>query len=247
MVLQLGCLGCGVLRDTKPVSEIQKLVGHPSPGVSRAALLALVAIGDQTSMETVAYGLLHGDESSRRAAAEALANHPEEGHPTLQEGSQLEDPAVRRAVVFGLGRIHESWALPILEKMRAEDTQWVVQDAATQTLETLTSQHPRTPQPLPALTHTPWLIGFAGEQGMGVSPGKPAYDLLYKALNEGDEDQRLAALYYLRFHGDKNSAMPLLETYLSSASDVRSESFETLNLLAAKGIEIPQPLKFGLK
>lgn len=236
---QLACLGCGILRDQKSVSDIQGLINHHSPNVSRAAILALIAIGDQTSMESVAYSLLHGDESLRRAAAEALANHPEEGHPTLQEASQLEEPAVRRAVVFGLGRIQETWSISILENMRADDTQWVVQDAATQTLEAITNKHPRTPETLAELTHTPWLIGFAGEKGMGVSPGRPAYDLLYKALKDGDEDQRLAALYYLRFKGDRESAVPLMETYRSSASDVRESAYEALKLLTSKGIELP--------
>jgi HEAT repeat protein len=236
---QLACLGCGILRDQKSVNEIKSLINHHSPNVSRAALLTLIAIGDQTSMESVAYNLLHGDESLRRAAAEALANHPEEGHPTLQEGSQLEEPAVRRAVVFGLGRIHETWSISILENMRADDTQWVVQDAATQTLEAMTNKHPRTPEAIPELTHTAWLIGFAGEKGMGVSPGRPAYDLLYKALREGDEDQRLAALHYLRFKGDRESAVPLLKTYQSSTSDVRDSAYEALHLLTSKGIELP--------
>ncbi len=118
---QLAVLGLGYLRDTKSVTELGRLIDDHSPGVSRAAVLALVAVGDQTGMETVAYSLLHGDESLRRAAAQALTNNPEEGYPTLQEGSALEDPGVRRAVTYGLGRLRLPWATEILEKMVAED------------------------------------------------------------------------------------------------------------------------------
>jgi HEAT repeat protein len=198
-------------------------------------------------METVAYTLLHGDELLRRAAAEALANHPEEGYPTLEEGSTLEDPAVRRAVVFGLTRVKQPWSIKILDKMRTEDPQWVVQDAATQVLESINNPHPRIPRQLPPLTQTAWLISFAGERGMGVAPGKPAYDLLYQALREGDEDQRLAALYYLSHRGNEGAIMPLYHTYFSSTGDIRETAFEALWNLAASGVDLPPPVQYGLK
>jgi hypothetical protein len=244
---QLAILGCGMLRDTKSISEINKLLEDSSPGVNRAVLLALIAIGDKNGMETVAFALLHGDESLRRSAAEALANHPEEGYPTLEEGANLDDPAVRRATVFGLARTRQPWAISILEKMRSEDTQWVVQDAATQVLEMITNQHPRVPQPLPKLPQTAWLIAFAAERGMGVAPGKPAYDLLYQALQEGDEDQRLAALYYLSFKCNESAVLPLYHTYFSSSGDVREAAFEGLCYLSASGIDLPPPIQYGLR
>ena len=247
LLRQLAILACGMLHDTKSVPEINKLIEDLSPGVSRAVLLALIAIGEKSGMETVAYALLHGDESLRRAAAEALANHPEEGYPTLEEGGNLDEPAVRRAVAFGLGRIQQPWAISMLEKMRSEDTQWVVQDAATQVLEKINSSHPRTPQPLPKLPQTPWLISFAAERGMGVAPGKPAYDLLYQALQDGDEDQQLAALYYLSHKGNESTLMPLYHTYFSSSGDVREAAFEALWNLSAAGVELPPPIQYGLK
>jgi HEAT repeat protein len=209
--------------------------------------LALVAIGDKSGLETVAYTLLQGDEGLRRSAAEALANHPEEGHPTLEEGSTLEDTAVRRAAAFGLGRIRQPWATAILEKMHTEDSQWVVQDAATQMLDTIHQPHPRLPIPLPALTHTPWLIAFAGEQGMGVAPGKPAYDLLYLALKQGNEAQRLAATYYLGQNVDASAVLPLYQTYFSSTGELRETAFNALWNLAAAGISLPPPVQYGLK
>lgn len=246
-VRQLAVLGCGMLRDAKAVKQISDMLNDPSPGVSRAVILALVTIGDKTGMETVAYTLLHGDELLRRAAAEALANHPEEGYPTLEEGSTLEDPAVRRAVVFGLARVKQPWSIEILDKMHTEDPQWVVQDAATQVLESINNPHPRIPRQLPPLTQTAWLISFAGERGMGVAPGKPAYDLLAQALREGDEDQRLAALYYLSHRGNEGAIMPLYHAYFSSTGDIREAAFEALRNLAASGVELPPPVQYGLK
>ncbi|MEW5872607.1 MAG: HEAT repeat domain-containing protein [Chloroflexota bacterium] len=244
---QLAALGCGALHDTKAISELSKLLGDPSPNVVRAALLGLVAIGDKNALEVVAYALLHGDENVRRAAAEALANNSEEGHPTLQEGSTLEDPLVRRAVVYGLVRTKQTWAIETLEKLRSEDSQWVVQDAVIQLLSALDHPNPHIPTKLPVLTQAPWLIAFAAERGMGVAPGKPAYDLLYRAVKEGTEEQRLAAIYYLSRKGDSSSIIPLYQAYYTTSGELCEASFNALWQLAATGIELPPPMQYGLK
>ena len=246
MQRQLAALGLGYLRDTKSITELGKLVGDRSPGVSRAALLALVAIGDQTGMETVAYTLLHGDESLRRAAAQALANNPEEGYPTLQEGSAMEDPGVRRAITYGLGRLRQPWASEILEKIVAEDSQWVVQDAANQMLRTIQNPHPRLPRPLPPLTQTAWLIAFAAERGMGIAPGKPAVEMLFKALREGNEDQKLAVLYYLGQSGEQSAVLPVYQVYFVSQGELQEAAFSALWNLAACGVQLPPPAQYGL-
>jgi HEAT repeat protein len=246
-VRQLGILGCGMLQDVKSVGEIIKLIDDHAHGVSRAAVLALVAIGDKTGMETVAYALLQGEETLRRAAAEALTNDPEEGYPTLEEGSGLEDPGVRKAVVYGLGRTRQPWAIEILEKLRVSDTQWIVQDAATQVLDNIQKPNPRLPSQLPPLTHTAWLIAFAGERGMGVAPGKPAYDLLYQALRQGKEDQQLAAIYFLSQNGNESSVLPLYQSYFSTVGEIREAAFSALWNLASAGIPLPPPVQYGLK
>jgi hypothetical protein len=97
------------------------------------------------SPDSVATELLQGTEELRRAAAEALANNPEEGHPALADGSSMPDLLVRRAVVYGLVRVRQPWALQLLEKMQVEDEQWVVRSAATQALEEIHKPDPRLP------------------------------------------------------------------------------------------------------
>lgn len=244
---QLAALGLGYLRDTKPINELARLVADSNPSVSRAAILALVSIGDKHGLEVVASLLVSGNESQRRAAAEALANHVDEGHPTLEEASTMGDPAVRRAAVFGLGRIRQDWAIKILENLRANDSQWIVQDAANQVLQSLEGTNPRIPQSLPDLTHTAWLLNFASQLGMAVAPGKPAYELLYRSLREGNEDQKLAALYYLSGRGDESAVLPLYQIYYSSHGEIREHTWEALHQTAASGIELPSPTQYGLK
>ena len=182
----------------------------------------------------------------QKAAAEALANDLEEGQPTLKEASELEDARVRRAVVYGLGRVKQPWAVEILAKLAAEDKQWVVQDAANQVLQTIQNVHPRVPRPLPALPQTAWLIAFAGARGMGVAPGKPAYEMLRKAVQDGDEDQRVAAIYYLGWMADANAILPIYQIYFSSQGEVRETAYSALWNMAACGAALPPPSQFGL-
>ena len=242
----LAALAAGWFRDSKALQPLCELLSDLTPQVRQAACLGLVAIGDEPALEAVASGLLHGDESLRMAAAEALANNPEEGYPVLDEGSRMNDLMVRRACVSGLARLKQQWAIDILHMLQIEDNQWVVQNAATQALEEIAQPNPRIPGPLPELTETPWLIAFAGEHGIGVAPGKPARDLVFKALKEGGEEQKLAAVEYLRRYGDENAILHIYEFYFSNQEEVRETAFLALWELQAAGIPLPEPIQFGL-
>jgi HEAT repeat protein len=224
----LAALGCGLLQDLKAVPNMKALVQEAHPAVRRAACLALVATGNQMAMETVADALLHGDEDLRRIAAEALANNTEEGHPTLKEGATIDDLLVRHATAYGLRRVRQDWATLTLQQMQVSDEQWLVKDTATTLLDELNKPDPHLPRALPDLTETPWLIAFAGERGIGISPGKPALDLLMLALKEGKEEQRLAALEYLARYGESSALPNVLDVYTASQGELRESAFNTL-------------------
>jgi HEAT repeat protein len=243
--VQLAALGSGAIRDVKAIAGLTELLGESLPNIRRAACLALVYIGTDAALEAVASALLHADEELRIIAAEALANHPEEGYPILEEGSKMDDVLVRRAVVAGLQRVGQPWAQEILARMRLEDNQWVVQDAATQALEELAQPYSRLPKPVPELSETPWLIAFASERGIGIAPGKPATNLIYLALKEGNEEQQLAALQYLGRCGDQDAILPIYEAYFTSSEEVKDAAYQALWLLDAGGLEIPAPMQFG--
>jgi HEAT repeat protein len=235
----LGVLGLGMCSDSQTVNELQMLLDDPDPLIRQAACLSLVSIGSIPALEAVAAALLQGEEDVRRAAAEALANHPEEGHPVLIEGSTVEDLLVRRAVVFGLAKVREPWAIKILEKMQVEDGQWVVRNAATQALEELARRDPRIPSPRPSLSETPWLIAFAGEQGIGISPGKPAEGLLIKALAEGTDEQRIAALDRLALLAPKEAIPEIYQVLANGQGDLREAAFNSIWHMAAAGVDLP--------
>jgi len=129
-VVKLAALGCGAMRDIKSIELLESVLHTPSASARRAACLALVAIGTNEALEIVARTLLNADEELRRAAAEALANDPGEGHAMLKDGATLSDILVRRSVVYGLARLDETWAVELLQKMQVEDEQWVVRNSA---------------------------------------------------------------------------------------------------------------------
>lgn len=241
----LGVLGCGMSHDVKVITDLAGLSEDPEPRVSRAACMALMAIGNRAALDAIATILLQGTEASRRAAAEVLALNPEDGHPTLQEGAGVEDFMVRHAVVFGLAKVNQPWSEQMLEKIAIEDGQWVVRNAAMQALEDLKHVNPHIPVPMPPLHEMPWLIKYAAKTGIGVSSGKQASEVLLKALTDGEEGERMAALDYVKLYGTDNDILQVYHILYGSQGELREAAFNTIWHLAATGVPLPSPTQFG--
>jgi HEAT repeat protein len=207
--------------------------------------MALAAIGTNEALELVANTLLNADEDLRRVAAESLANDPGEGHAMLKDGTTLKDILLRRAVVFGLARVNEPWADELLQKIQIEDEQWVVRNAASQVLDSRTNFNLRIPHPLKQPSESPWLIQFAGKQGVGISPGSPATDLLLAALKSDDQDIRLAALPYLKRIPTEGVIRQLYGVMYEDNPELREATYNVLWEIGASGIKLPHPSQYG--
>jgi len=205
-----------------------------------------VEIGTSQALEAVATSLMRGDEELRIFAAEALANHPGEGHEALREGITSQDILVRRAIVYGLARVPESWAVELLEKVQVEDEQWVVRNVAVEILKMRDELDPHIPRkPIPP-AETPWLIEFAGKYGMGVIPGQPATDILLLAVKDPAHEFSNAALNYLR-HTPNEAVMAVLYPNLyGTDTDLKETVYQVLSDMAYCGTPLPSPMKFGL-
>jgi HEAT repeat protein len=245
-VIPLAALGSGAVRDRKAVPTLEEVLQAPVGAVRRAACLALVSIGMDQSLEAVARALLQGDEELRRAAAQALANDPKEGYETLREGATLADIMVRRAVVHGLARVEQPWALEKLQAMQTEDDQWAVRNLANQYVEEITKRDPRVPKQLSPPSETPWLIEFASKQGVGIPRGGPATDVLVTAFKYGNTEQRLAAIPYLKQNANEGVIGALYNGIYGEDPEVREASFLAVQEIAANGMNIPHPNQFGL-
>lgn len=248
-VRQVAALGLGYLRDTKTINELGELLYDPDLNVQRAANLALVAIGNQGALEAVATALLHGDENQQRAAAEALANHPEEGYPILKEASTFEDLLARRAAIYGLARIQEEWAREAIDTLRAQDKEWIVRNAAEEVAKQLDQGSLYIPGPLPPLHENGWLLLYAAKSGEGIGPGQDAEDMLQRALVGGTDDERMAAMHQLKYVSVKtgeNAISVLYGTFLQEHDELQEAAYMALWFLSAAGHNLPSPVKFGI-
>jgi len=238
---QLGALGCGILEDKKAIEDLSQLLLEQSPTSIRSATLALAAIGDKQSLEILASSLLNGSEELRRYAAEALANNPEEGQPALREGSSMDDLLVRRSVIFGLIRVNQPWAIKIVENLQLEDNEWVVRNAAIQAFDEIQRKSSYAPNPPPDLTETQWLIEYANKIGTTIAPGKPAEQLVGKALINGDQEEKIYALDYFRMRCDPNTKDLIYSTFSNNTGEIRDVAYYLLWIMSLAGIKLPIP------
>jgi len=244
-LMKLAALGSGAIHDIKATPGLIGMLEAPSVSTRRAACLALIAIGTQDALEAVAQTLLNADENLRRAAAEALANDPNEGYAMLKDGVSMKDILLRRAIVYGLRRVDELWSIELLQKMMIEDDQWVVRNSASEVLESKNlTNDPRVPRPLKPPSETPWLIEFAGTQGVGISPSAPATDVLIAALKSTKEDERLGALAYLKNVPSDGIVKQIYSAMYTDDPELREAAFMALWEIGASGYKLPHPTQF---
>ncbi len=246
-VIQLAALGSGLMQDKKAVQPLEQTFRsiHNTYTLSAVAL-ALSAIGTDDALNALAVALMQGEENLRRASAEAFANHPGEGWDTLKEALEIDDILVRRSAIYGLARVEETWAEELLSLTQVEDKEWAVRDIATSILEESQNKAKFAPKKIPPPAESPWLIAYAGEQGMGIPAGSPATDILLLALKSEDPDKSLAALAYLRRTPSEGVINALYHAMYSKNIEMREAIFLALVEIAASGIKLPEPRQFGL-
>jgi hypothetical protein len=145
-----------------------------------------------------------------------------------------------------LARLDEPWALELLQKMRVEDDQWVVRNSAGEVIDAMNSTNdPCIPRPLKPPSESPWLIAFAGTQGVGISPGAPATDLLLAALKSPKDEERLAALVYLKQKPTDGIIKQVYSAMYGDDPELKEAAYLTLWEIGSSGYKLPHPTQFG--
>ena len=234
----LAVLGIGYINDTQSIELIKSKLNGPLP-VKQSACFALLKIGTQQAFEAVVTALLSGDQQLAFASAEAFASHPSKGHQALRESSTVDDILVRRAAIFGLRKINEPWAVEILETMQIDDPQWVIKDAAMQAIKDRSEPDSSIPVKQPQLEDIPWLVAFAAERGIGIGPGKPAQNMLFRVIKEGKEEEILAALDQLKIRGETNIFPHIYPLFYNENNRISDSAYTLLWQVASMGIKIP--------
>lgn len=246
MLRRLSVLGLGLIGDPKSIAEISPLADDEDKNVGRAACMALVRIGTKQAVDALINILLHGSEVMRIAASESLAIHPTEGMNILKEALTTEDLLVRRAAVFGLVRVNPPDLASILEEVAVKDAQWVVRNAAGQALEMIKNANPLFPRPNPPMEDIPWLLTYAGKNGVGLANEKQAFDMVLEAVEQGDETEKILALQLLNLRGNEQATLHVYNTYFGSRDELRDTAFTTLWHMNASGEKLASPVQFGL-
>jgi len=242
----LACLGLGGMTDEDSAERLVTIAqGDSEPLVRQAACLALGAIGSDTALEGLGQALLGGDEELRLAAAEALAIHPDEGYGMLREAAEHNEIMTRRAAAFGLARIQDDWAMELLEQVKVDDEEWIVRGAAAEALDRRLNPPWKISPPPVEPAELPWVVAYAAKEGLGVSPGKAATEMLRRALSNGSLDEKIAALEVLGWGAGEELTLELYKALESGDDYLRDVAFESLWRLSTTGVRLPDPLKFG--
>jgi hypothetical protein len=235
----LGALGLGGLRDTTSVELLTKISNEDqSLLVRQASCLALAAIGTEPALECLGRHLLQGEEQMRLCAAEALATHPDEGFAMLREAIDLEHVLTRRAAVFGLLRVDAGWARDILQTLQVDDDQWVVRGAAAEAIERMHKTPWQIPASLTDVSEVPWLVSFAGREGLGVAPGRAGIEMVRRALLKGNDEEKVAALETIAWACIDELGPELNQALYSPDSHLRDVAYETLWFLLSAGLDV---------
>ena len=246
-VRQLAVLATGAWGDPAMVAELIAMLQDEDQSIRNAACLALVALHTDSSLGAVAEALMTGDEMLRQTAAESLVFLPNQGAEIIQEATKVSDLLTRRAAVFGLLQIHEPWAKEALEKIAIEDGQWVVRNAAAQALDALQKPDPRIPQPLPAPHDSPWLVGFAGKRGTGLSAFQSPVDALLMALKSGTLEDQKAALVYLKEYPDERVVIEVYNVFYGEHPELKDYAFTTIWHWNLTGLKLTDPSILGIQ
>jgi len=238
-VRALSALAIGAWGDPAMLNELTALLNDEDPLIRNSACLALVSLHSESALHAVADCLLNGDEMLRQTAAETLVFLPHQGIEIIREALKLNDLLARRAAIFGLMQIRETWSKALLENIAVEDGQWVVRNAAAQALDMVQAIDCRVPKLLPPPHEAAWLISFAGKRGMGVSAVQPATEVLLMALKSGSVDDQLAALRYLKNSPDENVIQAVYAAFFGDQPKLKDAALRTVACWAVGGVKLP--------
>jgi len=237
----LGIIGMGGLRNTECINDLKVLIETEADGKIRfAACIALAVIGNVDALEILGKFLLSGDDVSQLLASQALATHPGEGVPMLKDALEMDNVRVRRAAVFGLGRVQSDEIIPILERIQVEDSQAIVKNAAADILDIRLSPKRNLALPAEEIASLSWLIAYAAEAGLGVTPGKGALEMLRRVFVSGNKLQKIAALEAVGTFHANDLTLETTQALKDSDPSIRHAAYEALwRIKAAQSTIVP--------
>lgn len=239
---RVAALGCGALRDTDAVSTLSNLLRDVEPLVQWAATAALGMLGSDEGYDGLGMALLTGTELVRQMAAETLADLPEVGYDTLYDAVREEDIDLRRASVFGLGRVRTSWSAVEVYRIFLDDQQWYVRSAA-QTVVTDLQEHAAamTLRRYPTTDTVGWLRDWVSGFGARMSEIDPEEALIEMLLASDPVMQPVAAqaIPQLGLTHRVGALYTVLKDLDSSVRDTAQRALSDIELMTGQALPAP--------
>jgi HEAT repeat protein len=241
-VRQLAVFGCGALHEKAASKSLVSHLNDPSDIVAYASMISLSYL-QQAEVPQLLHDFLtqSPDEALRRTAAESLARLNPTGLDILKRLAKSEDLIPRRAVVFGLAAVRQRWSHELLETISLEDPEWFVRTTAERVLDDQTDLNFSVPRPNTNYLESDWLLTFAAEKGMGLSPEVYPVELLITALKDKDTDIQWNALNYLRGINEPEVTREFSRLYFSKDTSIGTVQAVDYNLWLKQVSSRPTP------
>ena len=240
---RVAALGCGVLRDHDAVSTLVNLMRDVDPNVQWAAVAALGMMGTEEGYDGVGTALLTGTELVRQMAAETLADLPDVGYDTLYDAVREDDIDLRRAAIFGLGRVRTTWSAVEVYRLFLDDQQWYVRSAA-QTVVTDLQEHAAAMSGLrryPTTDSIGWLRDWVSGFGARMSEINPEDALIEMLLASDPMMQPVAAqaIPQLGLTHKVGALYSVLKDTEPSVRDTAQRALSEIELLTGQPLPAP--------
>jgi len=246
---RLACLSLGVLRDEQAINPLgEVLYGDMNEEVRIAATIALGAIGTNDALEIMVGAMIDSDsERVQRAAGEMLAQRVDVGHDTLYDALEHENVLVKRAAIFGMGRIGtDSSLVAVNDVYQTDDEEWYAKSAAEVVFIEAYSIERRLTTTYPQIGSMPWMIEWGTQQSLsGAIPSDiGGIDLVVYALQYRDDAViRLLAAQTIGQLCLIEAIEPLYNALGDREKTVRDAAYRGLaNMQNYTGITLPAPV-----
>lgn len=234
IVRQITALGIGFTQDEKLLPDLEPLLGDETILVRGSALYALAQFDQAESIHQLTDALMYGDEETKLLAAGAIASC-HEGYELLKKAAKAKDILVRRAVVQSISKVRAEWVIPFLNQISVEDDQWIVRNAAVNSLEQIQKGSFVVIHPLPPPSEASWLIQIASTRGTGIPAGRAPIALLLEILNTGSIEEQLGALDYLKLLPEGEVLKTIYQKFTGQENIVREKAYYCLWLMQQRG------------
>jgi HEAT repeat protein len=246
-IQRIACLALGAFRAEAALDALADVaLQSPEKNTAIAGALAVGAIGTEEALYTLVEVLQISDDNDiRRALAESLAANREQGYMTLYDAARAEEMLLRRAAVFGLGRIDTDWALIALNETYLEDEEWYVRSAAEVVFKEIYEESLQGVRAYPEPDEAPWLHEWAEEE---IERGNLPHDiegmpLFERALDNHDDPLiRLLATVTIGQTGFYEKIDEVYQALTDNQEAIRDAAYRTLGQFQEKlGEPLPSP------